>query len=794
MENTVTPFVKQEKDFDIQKLVFKFIHYWKYYLLCVALFFALGAVFLRYSSPLYKISAELLVQDQQSGSGSSSSFLQSSSMPDFGGLFSVQSNINNELSILQTRDLIEQVIDEMDLTKTYSNGGSIRDVENYKKVPFLAEFYPYSDTVSEMLLHLDFEDGNKKDNFNLSSENFSIKCKLNDTIKVPQGKLVFKRSGIEFQDKPYVLDIKPKEVVYSNIKSNLFISQDDKDATIINIAFNSNLPTKGEDFVQKLIDAYLHRNLKGKNEINDSAITFINSRIDIVSSELNEIEKNIETFKQKNKIVDIEEQAKGLVSTGADYYEKLNQADVQLDVIKTMLNFVQSEKNGSRPVPALITNDPSFLVLIQQYNTLLSQKSRLLVSVKENNPLVQNISAQLNSLLNDIKRSLLNQQKSIEIGRQQLVQQNNKINTLVFNAPVQEREYIDYSREKDVKQALYLYLLEKKEETSISKASSLSNASIIQTPKSDYDPYFPNKILIFSVCILLGLIIPTLFILLRDTFNNRISSRDDITSGTNVTILSEIGHNDTNIAILSLEKESRTSIAEQFRVLRTNLEFVAAGKKCPIILSTSSTTGEGKSFISANMAQMFAFTGKRVLLMELDLRKPMLSNMFQMENKMGFSNYAITPDKPITDFIVEIPGNKNIFLLQSGPVPPNPAEMILAKFNKELFEFLQTKFDIIVMDTPPFGVVTDTQLLCKFSDINLFVVRQNVSYKMSLDIINDLKNVKKLENLYVIVNDVKRGNRYQYGYGRYYGYGYGYGYGYLQSTKKKRFSFFSSKK
>ena len=788
MSTTVKPFVKQEKDFDIQKLAYKFISYWKYYLLCLVLFFILGAVFIRYSNPLYKINAKLLIQDQQSSSNSSS-FLQSSTLPDFNGLFDVQSNLYNEVSILQTRDLIDQVIDKMDLSKTYSNEGSIRDVEIYKRSPFHASFTPNSDTITEMQIHLDFVDGNKSDDFTLTLGDIRRKCKLNEIITLPQGKVVLTRTEAAFQDKPYLLDIKSPDAVLLAIKNNLIVALDDKETSIINMSYNTNLPHKGEDFLQTLIDTYLHRNLNEKNQMNDSTITFINDRIGIVSGELGGIEKDIEQFKQSNKIVDLDEQSKALVATGADYYQKLNEADVQLDIVKTMLSFVQTEKNGNRPVPALITSDPSFLVLLQQYNTLLAQKSRLLVSVKENNPLIQNLNTQLSGLRSDIERSLVNLQKSIEIGRQQLVQQNSKINNLVYNAPAQEREYIDYTREKDVKQALYLYLLEKKEETSISKASSLSNASVIEKPKSDYLPYFPNKILIFAVCGLLGLIIPTLFILLKDIFSNRITSRDDITNSTNVTILAEIGHNE-NTTLISVEKEGRTSIAEQFRVLRTNLDFVAGGKKCPIILNTSSTTGEGKSFISANLAQMYAYTGKKVLLMELDLRKPMLSTTFGIPNVSGFSNFAISQDKPISEFIHPIPNINNLFILQSGPVPPNPAELILSKFNPEIFETLRQSFDIIIMDTPPFGVVTDTQLLFNYSDINLFVLRQGVSYKIGLDALNELKDVRELPNLYLIVNDVKKGGRYQYGYGRYYGYGYGY----QEKSKKKKLSWFSASK
>lgn len=786
MSENQMPVLIQDESFDVKKIIYKFLSFWKYYLLSIILFVLLGAIFIRYSNPMYKIHSKLLIQEPEGSKAGSSSLLPSSQVMDFSGLFDVQNNIYNELYILQTRDLLNQVIDKMELTKLYRTEGSIRDVDQYKRTPFRAYFEPIQDSMPELNMHFQFQQSGNNSNFTLKIGDVDYKGKVDDTLSLPQGKLVVTKTGMTFLGRPYLLSIRSKEAVMAEIKKSLSVVYDDKETSILVLNYNANIPAKGEDFLKILIDAYLNRNLNEKNEMNDSTISFINERIGIVSGELGSIEKEIQGFKQANKLVNLEEQAKAIISTGGEYYQKLNDADVQLGIINTMLGFVQADKNNNRPVPSLITNDPSFVLLIQQYNSLLTQKSKLLVSVKESNPLIQSINAQVTSLRNDIERNLINQKKNIEIGRNQLVAQNARINQLVYEAPAQERQFIDYSREKDVKQALYLYLLQKKEETSITKASNVSNATVIETPKSDYLPYFPDKLVIFGASIMLGFVLPTLIILLKDLFNNRIISRDDITSGTKVTIISQIGHSDA-AGLLSIDKDSRNSVTEQFRVLRTNLDFIAGTTKCPVILTTSSSTGEGKSFISGNIAQLFAYTGKKVLMMEMDLRKPALSKLFGLPNERGFSNYAITKDVAILEFIKEVPGYPNLFILQSGPVPPNPAELILSRFNADVMQSLKENFDVIIVDSPPFGIVTDTQLLTKLTDINLYVIRQGVSYKMSVSQLNEM-HAKHPGNLYVVVNDVKKGSRYQYGYGNYYGYGYGYGY-YSDEKKKKRFSF-----
>lgn len=775
---------KQEDEFDLKKILSRFLQFWKLYILSVVIFVFLGFMYIRYSTPLYQVNAQVLVQDGQNSN--SSSFLNSDMLSDFGGMFNVQNNVYNELAILQTKDLLEKVVKEMNLNVSYYNKGDIRDVEQYHKSPFHAYYIPNGDTIPLVTLQLAFPNAGKDNKFTLIANDTSFTAAFNDTLTVAQGKLTISPTGLPFQNTDYLLILNSVDAVIAGIRENLTIELTNKDNTVISLTYNTNIPRKGEDLLKNLVDAYINRNLSEKNQMSDSTIKFINSRIAIVSKELGGIEGDIQQFKQKNKIADLTEQSKELINNSSSYYTKLNETEVQLDVVKTMLGYLKDDPSGARPVPYLLTTDPSFLALAQQYNSLLVEKTQLLLSARESNPIVQNIDIQINNLRNDIKKSLQNQQKALEISRDNIRKENNLIGDMVYNVPAQERAYVDMSRERDVKQALYLYLLQKKEETAITKASNISNAAIIERPRTNVLPYFPNKIMILAASILLGLILPTIGIIIRRLMNNRILTRDDITEVTDAPILAEIGHSEKQ-GLLSMQSEGRSVIAEHFRVFRTNMDFLTTQNKTAHILITSSMTGEGKSFIASNLGMLYAYSGKRVLLMELDLRKPKLSSMLSISNSAGFSNYIIS-NKSHYEFIRPVPDNDNLFVMSSGPIPPNPAELLMSEKMSSLFSQLDKEFDIIIMDTPPIGAVTDAQILSKHADINLYVVRQHYSYKYNLEIINDLLDHKRMPNLYVVVNDVKKGTSYRYGYG-----GYGYGYGYAEVEKKPKRKWFGIK-
>ena len=781
--------------FDIKNTLSNFLNNWKLFLFCAIVFLALGFLFTKYVTPMYKINAEVLVQDDNKTS-TSSSILSSTGLQDFGGLLDVQSNVLNEVAIIQSKDILGKVVRGMNLTIEYYKQNGIRYSEMYHKSPFELYYIPNNDSTLTTIFDLNFTDLGKSNKIKIAYQNSlsdtSFSGSFNDTINTPIGKLYFKRTSIPFEDIPYQIKLYSVDAKVAEIVGNLLIENTNSQTSIISITYNTNVPAKGEDIVHRIILEYTKRNLTEKNRISDSSIAFINSRIAIVSQDLNSIEGQIQNFKQANKIADLSEQSRVLIDNSSLYNERLNQVDVQLNVTNATLNYLNDRNNNKRPVPYLLNNDPTFLGILQKYNELQAERDKSSLSISADNPITQNLEGQISNLRADMIRSLENQLKALNTTRNQIVNENSTIRTLVNNVPVQERQFVDLSREQGVKQALYLYLLQKKEETAITEASNLAGASIIATPKSDFLPYFPRTILILAASIILGLIVPTVIILLKNILHNRIISREDIKGITNANILAEIGHSHTKL--LSMKEEGRSMLAEQFRVFRTNMDFITGQKKCSKILITSSMSGEGKSFIAANLSQIYAYSGKKVLLMELDLRKPHISNLFGVSNEKGFTNFIISGGL-VDDFIKQIPDQQNIFILSSGPVPPNPAELLMTPAVTDMFEYLNTRFDIIIIDSPPIGLVIDTQILAKHSDVNLFVVRERLTFKNNLEIVNDLTENEKFSNLYLVVNDVKKGTSYKYGYGYGYGYSYGQGYsfGYYGAEKRKKWHFWKRK-
>jgi tyrosine-protein kinase Etk/Wzc len=779
--------VRNDDEFDIKKIVTYFLDHWKLYVIIMLACVAGGLLFLRYSTPLYKSGAKLLIQDEKS-SGSSSSLSLLSESTAFNSLFGISSNVYNELGILQTKDLFYKVVKDLNLTVSYYRKGDVRSVELYNKSPFKVNFTPASDTIQTEAFQISFPNNGSDNKYKITNNDLSLSlvANFNDTLKTPIGSILV-TPGITNPEEgeDYFFVLQPADEVVFGLTQNLLSTITDDQTTIIGLSYNSNVPKKAEDVLGTLIKEYVQRDVSEKNRISDSSLAFINERVSIVAGELNTIETTIQNFKQKNKLMDISEQAKALIGNSSTYYNQLNEVEVQLSVIKSMLGILSDEKTNNRPIPSTLNNDPTFLSLVERYNAVLMERDRLLLTTTDQNPYIQNLDAQIKNLRSDLAKSLQNQLNAYQISKDKIIAENSLISSTVYNVPIQERTYIGLSREQSVKQALYLYLLQKKEETSITKASNISSASIIETPKTEYQPYFPSKLIVLGASVLLGLIIPTSYIVLKYVFGTVITSREDITNATDCSIMAEIGNSDTTN--LFLKENGRSVVAEQFRVFRTNMDFIIGKKKCPRILITSTTSGEGKSFISVNLAEIFALSGKKVLLMEMDLRKPKLSEMLGVGNSKGFSNYIIS-EQPVSNFIKQVQDRKNVFIMSSGPIPPNPAELLMSASINQMFSELEKNFDIIIIDSPPVGAVADAQILNKHSDVNLYIVRQNYSHKSSLEMVNDILENKKFSNLYLVVNDVKKGASYKYGYS------YGYGYGYGSTDKKKKGSLFRRQK
>lgn len=506
-------------------------------------------------------------------------------------------------------------------------------------------------------------------------------------------------------------------------------------------------------------------NLKDRNTIADSTIAFIENRLLYVGQELGDVEGDIQEFRQTRQLADMSAQAQLILQNSNEYAKELAQLETQLDILDNVASTLQ-DASSERILPnAVISEDAVFAGQVARYNTLLLERDKRLVSATPDNPVIINLNQQLSGLRQDMLANLNSTRDRLTITRHNLRRKTGQLTQEVREVPAIERTYLELARQQQIKQELYLYLMQKREETAISKTATISNSRVIDLPKAAGSPFSPNRNMILFTGLLIGLAAPLATIYLLNLTNTRVESKDDVTKRTQVSVLGEITHSKIKEP-LAVTSGSRTAIAEQFRSLRTNLIFYLKDPDAKTMLLTSSMSGEGKSFVALNMAMVFALSGKRVVVMEMDLRKPKLSLNFDVTNKTGFTNFII--DNNLTSEAIVRPTDmhENLFLISSGPIPPNPAETLLSDRLAELMTYLKASFDYIIIDAPPIGLVTDAQLLASYTDLTIYVVRQGYTYKNQLQIPEELYRSGKMRPMAILINDIKtQGGRYGYTYG-----------------------------
>lgn len=762
----------EEENFDIQKFLSVFIVYWPFFATCAVSAILIAFLYLRYSTPQYKISAKILVKDEQKGGNNIDGSMVLQEM----GIMSSKSNVDNETEIIKSRTMMESVARSLKLNVQYFSSGRIKEQELYKTSPFLLA--PVTENKNTLKVWTYTIETNGKNGFTLSTDEQKWQGHWGDTIALPSGRAVITETRHLDTDpkNEYLIKVVPFDLIVSNYMANLQISIPNKQVSTIAMNLQESTPGKGEDILNKLIDVYLQANVDDKNSIANSTMEFIDERLAIVSRELTGIEKDIEYFKTTNELTDITEQSKQLLSNTSDYVHQLTQQEVQLNIVNALEDYLKDNATNKRLIPSsLILQNTSFTDIVQNYNKLQLDRERLLMTNTESNPMVRTLDQQMEGLRSDLNNSLSSLKRELQINVKELRGRTGMLDAQIRKVPSKERIFLEYSRQQNIKQELYLFLLKKREETAISKSSTLANARIVDPAKSESKPFKPKKPLIMLSALMMGLVIPAGIIYLRGMLNTRIMKKDDIINFTHIPILGEVGHNPQGSNIMQSQRGSRDTMSEQFRALRTNIQFLQTTPDEKVILVTSSMSGEGKSFIAMNLARIIGLSGKRVLLMEMDLRKPKISKSLGYDNSIGFSNYAIGAIGyedlilPSAHSIRQSMIIENFYMVPSGPIPPNPAELIILDRTEELFRKLREDFDHIIIDSPPIGSVTDAQLLSKYADITLYVVRRGYTYKNQLYIPHDIAINNRMPKMNIVVNDVKM----QSGYG--YGYGYGYG-------------------
>ncbi|MFD1256120.1 GumC family protein [Mucilaginibacter terrae] len=753
---------------DLKQIVLKITHNWPLYLLSIILCVFLAVLYAYYTPKSWQVNSKILVKNDNNDAKSA---LGGSISSDVGSLFSAKSSADNEIQVLRSRTLMKNTVEAMQLNVKVFSVNGFKSIEIYNEAPFTLVLVAKTDSIVTTGYNIEITGNNS---FTITdNEDFKETTQFGKIIKFNQYDLIFHLKPNVKWAKKYKISIQSTDAAISNFTQDFLVGLSDKQASTIDLSLNYSHPAKGEAILNKIMQLYLSSNLQNEKQIADSTMAFIDTRIGLVSKELNNIEKKFENYKTENNIANISEQSKALVSSASDYYDKIAQQDVQISIVKDIEQYLKNPLNRNIIPSSLInTADLAFGQSIKDYNDLLVARDKASLSYTDENPVIQNINKQIDNLRLNILQNINIYRNGLQVGKKQIQKQNSGFTGQLSQLPGKERIYLDFSRQQNLKQQLYLFLLQKREETAIFRNSTISNSRIIDTAKSDFFPYKPKRSTMYLIGFIIGIMLPSIYLMISAFLNVRIDGKSDIEKATTAPILGEIGHNSDKQSLVT-GTNSRSVISEQFRSLRTNLQFVLDPSKSNVLLFTSSMSGEGKSFLSLNIGSALALTNKKVVFMEMDLRKPKLSESVGLDINNGYTNYAISDndDYDYSKLLKPLSFNKNCYLISSGPIPPNPAELLINGKMEKLISYLKGEFDYIIFDCPPVGLVTDALMLEKYADIVFYVTREGFTYKSQLNIVNQLLNSNKVKNIYLIVNDIKSQKLGYSSYQQAYGYG-----------------------
>lgn len=729
---------------------------------CMVGFVALGYLYNTYSTQQYLINGTVLVESRPVPAEPSSIYS--------GGMSSVlnnEGNVKNEGDVLRTRQLLKETVNHLHLNVRTLAGSGFTATELYDEAPFIVKIKNYRVDSLQKRDYIVQVLSDKKVHLTNSDEKIDKEITYGQVVKLPQYDLVVEKKPVgNFTPAVYTSEIVSEDDATSDLLKNYDAEFSDKNTSVVDITLYYPNSKRGETIIQHLMQQYLDDNETVKKNVIDSMLTFINGRIALVTNELNNIEKNYQNYRANNKIADIDEQSRVLVGNANNNSNQLQNQEIQLSIMKSLEDYLKDPANNQVVPSSLIIQDASFSDALNGYNDLVLMRQRKLLSYTESSVVIGNIDEQLKTSRANLIKNIESYRKEMELRNSHLGNQGLAINKSLKSMPQTQRAMLDFNRQQDLKQQLYMYLLQKREETALAKRSDLPVSRIIDPAKSSKGPAKPLKPVIYLLSALLGFIVPFGYVSTRSAKPELIKSEQDIENETDVSIIGKIGHVDTRKGVL-LEDGLNDHIDESFRTLRTKIQNILTVDGCKTVMLTSSINGEGKTFISAHIANMLAKTGKKVMLMELDLRRPQLSGFFGHDNKVaGFADY-INGVQDLNSVIKSVDVNSNLFLLSSGVVSSNASELLLNNHTKGLFEELKSMFDYIIIDSSPVGLVSDSLIIEKYADMTIYVCRHNYTTTEQIGLVNQLKTKDNVDNIYLVINDV------DFSKSRYLSYGYG---------------------
>lgn len=777
---------------------------WYWFILSLIICGGLGAIYLRYATPKYQSSAKLLIKDDDNGSKRGQSLQNMTNL----GIISNSAGIDNEMEILSSHSIAEDAIRDLKLYVDYSTKGRIKNIILYRDQPLNVDVDRAH--LEKLNMPIDLAITRNGTTYSVSGtysvptdENesegpFSLNRKFTSlpaTIATRAGIItISSNNGHSLHDgQTLKVEILSPKMASDKYVSELQVAQTSKTTSIAQLQLTDEVPQRSLDYLRQLAIVYNRQANEDKNIVALRTEKFINSRLQKINAELGKTEGQLQNYKQQNGMVELKLNAGNAVTNQNESELKLADMQTQIELFGTIAQEVESSsRNLSQVIPSNVgLDDQSSTSLINKYNELVLERNRLLRSASENSPVVEPLTAQIRELNGNIRRAIAAARQNLQIQRDALAAQVSKFNEQVAETPQQERMLTQIGRQQEVKSGLYLMLLQKREENSISLAATADKGKLIDDPQLG-GKISPKSSIILLIALLIGLAIPALIIFLQQLFRYKIEGHEDVVRLTKLPIIADVAiasNTAKGKADIVVHENQNNQMEEIFRSMRTNLQFMLhEGQK--VVLFTSSTSGEGKTFTAANLSVSFGLLGKKVILVGLDIRRPRLAELFGIQDhRHGITNLLVKESPTaaeVREQILPSGVNKNLDLLMAGPVPPNPAELIARKSLEDIIGILKDEYDYIMIDTAPVGLVTDTLQISRVADASIYMCRADYTPKANFEMINALANEKKLPNMAIVLNGIdmsKKKYGYYYGYGRYGKYGrYGrglssYGYG-----------------
>lgn len=779
---------------DLKQTLELFLSYWKWILLCVIIALMFGFIHLRYADFEYKANATIKIRDEE----------QSQKLPSLddvkaGGLFSGGADkIKDEIRVIKSRKVARNIIKKLKFNIRYFADGKIKEKEYYKNAPVEIGFFESDsiiDKVKEVLLikiksptqYLLFKD-KEQSLFEDREDSEGKLCDFGKKVETRYGGFVITPNNGD--NAPVVgsnikITILPVKRLVNAYSKNVAISTD-KGSSVISLELKETVAQKAVDYLDELILEYNKDVLKDKEEVVKITSEFINNRLEQVQQELGEVESSSELIQKQNNLVDLGSQTNLNLQAKKQLQQQISATSTKIQLISYLQDDMDDEEKISDILPENIgIGDASTAQIIRSHNELVAKRDRLLKNSSEKNPTVVHLNNQITTLKSSLRMSLSSIKETSELTLENLSTESNRISGQLYAAPSKARKFRGIKRQQDIKESLYLYLLQKREESAIRLGMYTPNAKIIENAYSSYLPVAPNTTIIYMVSFILGLMIPIGVIYLINLLDSKIYTKDDLIHALDIPYLGDIPKTSKKQKLI--KKIDYSPKAEAFRIVRSNIDFMLKdiNDRSKKIFITSTQAQEGKSHTSTNLASSISFSDKKVLLIEMDIRVPKILNYLGVKEKVekGLSDYIVDKSIKAQNIVVKHPDNEYLDIIPSGTIPPNPSELLMNPRVAELFKFFESKYDYILVDTSAVGLVSDTLLISKFADMFVYVVSaDNVDVRRLVGVAQPLYDQKRLPNITMLLNGVKPGKK---------GYGYGYGYGNNPTKKKKKWFKFS---